>query len=331
MRVFNQANNSSSSSSNRRNTPSCSYCNDVEHQVTSCPHVKSDWAMFQLFEIPCVDPSNWTNHPKPPESGQGQYWNNQTTTARHYKDPSGWSKWYAACEKALGKIQAKEERDAQKAKAKSQGKKAKSCGFCGGAGHNRRDCSEMTALNNRIIAANNHWRQRLYDTFVLEMGLGEGALIEVTEEVGSWVNRSKQKSVGIVTSINWNELNMFCFSDKTNRAWRTQLDDKIQAPVVIKAQVGDRERTVIFKTTNKHHRVVNDTHGRPLIDCFHGLYNSVEFEKVVSPTETPLPDTWLTEGQSDAVQFVTKRYSLEKLTKWNVIDVLEKYEQRHNL
>jgi len=39
----------------------------------------------------------------------------------------------------------------------------------------------------------------------------------------------------------------------------------------------------------------------------------------------------LTEGQSDAVQFVTKRYSLEKLTKWNVIDVLEKYEQRHNL
>jgi hypothetical protein len=52
---------------------------------------------------------------------------------------------------------------------------------------------------------------------------------------------------------------------------------------------------------------------------------------VISPAETPLSETWLTEGQSAAVEYVTKRYSLAKLTEWNVLDVLEQYEIEHNL
>jgi hypothetical protein len=332
MRAFNQSQNSSSSSTGtRRDKPSCSYCNDPEHQVTSCPHVKSDWAMFQSYNIPCSDPNNWTNNPIPNQQGQ-RSWGTQQTQAHWFKDPSGWSKWYAQCEKAFDKIKAKELRDAQKSKAKSKGKKAKSCGFCGGTGHNRRDCSEMTALNNRLIRANNHWRQRLYDTFVLEMGLGAGALIKVTEQSGHWNNRTTEEHVAIATSINWNELNMFCHIDRINSNWRNRVHENLQAPIEIKVQVNGRERTLTFPTIGgQNYPVVNDVLGRPLIDTFGYNYNSVTFKSVMSPTETPLSEDWLTQGQAECVEFITKRYSYDKLKEWSAIDLLEKYEKRFNL
>lgn len=331
MRAFNQSQNSSSSTGSNRSASSCSYCNDPDHQVTSCPHVKSDWAMFQAFNIPCSDPNNWVNNPIPVAQGQ-RLWGTQQSQANWFKDPSGWSKWYAECEKAFGKIQAKELRDAQKANAKSQGKRAKSCGFCGGTGHNRRDCSEMTDLSNRIIQANNHWRQRLFKTFVEEMGLGEGALIKVTEQSGSWNNRTTEEHVAIVTSVNWNELNMFCHVDKVNANWRNRVHENLQAPLCIKVQVNGRERTLSFPTQTGHnYAVINDTHSRPLVDVFPYTYNSVTFKSVLSPTETPLSETWLTEGQAECVEFITKRYSYDKLRQWNAINLLEKYERRFNL
>lgn len=332
MRVFNQANNSSPSSPNRRNTPSCSYCNDTEHQVTSCPHVKSDWAMFQSYIIPCSDPNNWTNNPKPPSENQRQYWNNQTSAASHFRNPSGWSSWHDQCEKALGKIQAKELRDAQKAKAKSQGKKAKSCGFCGGAGHNRRDCSEMTALNERIIKANAHWRQRFYTHMVENLGLCEGALVKVNEETGSWQNKKVEQKIGLVTSINWGQLNMFSYVEKSVRNWRNYIHENLQSPMAVKVHIDGEDRTILWSRARKHNSsIMLDAQGEPLVDVFPYQYNGPKFASVVSPSETPLPDTWITEGQAECVEFVTKRYSLEKLTKWNAISLLESYEQKWGL
>lgn len=322
MRVYNSSQNPTSSTNNR-SISSCSYCSNANHKVTDCPHVKADWAMFQSLVLPCSDPNHWTNNPQQPESGQG--WNNQEYRAIWYKAPHGWSQWYAECEKAHNKILAAEAR-----RSGNSPKKAKSCGFCGDKGHNRRNCPQMTALNKRIIAANNHWRRRLYDTFVTSMGLGVGALIEVEEQT-FMVNEKVVKSIGLVTSINWDELNMFCFADKANRRWSRALHFNIQAPLVIKAQVDGRDRNITFKANRNNIRLVRDINNKKLIDVMGGGYGSPEFNRVISPAETPLSETWLTEGQSAAVEYVTKRYSLAKLTEWNVLDVLEQYEIEHNL
>ena len=335
MRAFNQSNNSSNGTS--RSKSSCSYCNDPDHSVTSCPHVKSDWAMFQNFNIPCSDPNNWVNNPIPVAQGQ-RHWGTQSAQAQWFRDPSGWSKWYAECEKAIGKIQAKELRDAQKSMAKSQGKKAKSCGFCGGIGHNRRDCPEMTSLNERLIRANAHWRQRLYDYAVKELGFGNGALIKVTEEVGHWGSREVKESIGIVTSINWDELNMFCYVESNLRGWRGKngkyAHENVCAPLSIKAIVDGKERVVkwtkITTSTNSYH-IMHDALGRPLVDTFVHDWSAVEFHSVVSPTETPLSDEWLTQGQQECVDFITKKYSYKKLKEWQAISLLENYEKKYNL
>lgn len=331
MRAFNQSQNSSTSTGTSRSKSSCSYCSDPDHQVTSCPHVKSDWAMFKSFNIPCSDPDNWTNNPKAPPANS-RHWGTQQHTAHWFKDPTGWSKWYAQCEKAYDKIIAKEQRDAAKANAKSTGKRAKSCGFCGGTGHNRRDCAEMTALNERLIKANAHWRQRLYDYFVLELGLGNGALVKVNQRSG-W-NQPPTEHVGIITSINWNELNMFCYTEGDKRNWRNSVHQNLKAPMQIKAVVDGSEKSIQWKQQQQNHnhfRMVSDTHGRPLIDNWTHDWGAIDFVSVVSPTETPLSEEWLTQGQAECVEFITKKYSLAKLKEWKAIEILENYEKRYNL
>lgn len=336
MRAFNQAQNPTSSNGTSRRTPTCSYCCDPDHQVTSCPHVKNDWAMFQKFNIPCSDPNNWVNNPLPVPQGQRQ-WGTQQSTARWYKDPSGWSKWYAECQKAYDKMKAKEERDRKKATTKSKGKKAKSCGFCGETGHNRRDCSTMQDFNKRLIRANAHWRKRFYDTFVKELGIGNGALIKVTKDVGSWGNRRTEERVGIITSINWDELNMFCYTESNYRGYRGKkggyIHENLCAPLVIKAVVDGQERLIKWKPVQQNHHKgsICDVQGRELVDQWSHSWDYDAFHSVVSPTETPLSGEWLTQGQQECVDFITKKYSLKKLTDWNAISLLENYEKRYNL
>ena len=335
MRAFNQSNNSRTDDKYTKAKSACSYCGDVDHQVTKCPHVKSDWAHFQAFEIPCIDPANWTNNPKAKVTGQR--WNSQANNARWFKDPSGWGKWYAQCEKALGKIKKAEERELRKSKAKSTGKKVKSCGFCGGIGHNRRDCPEMQALNERIVKANAHWRKRAYDYFVKELGLGAGALVKVDIPTG-W-NQPAKETVGIVSKINWDELNMFCYMESATRGWRTgkaRLHENLQAPMMVNVVVNGETRKVRWKSPTQSNNyggdaLCNDQHGRPLVDVFAYSYNAVDFKSVVSPTEQPLSDEWLTQGQQECVAFITKRYSMKKLKDWGAIDLLESYEKRYNL
>ena len=336
MRAFNNSNNSETSTTGYSKAKSaCSYCGDVDHQVTKCPNAVTDWAYFQRFEIPCIDPANWTNNPKGKASGQR--WNSQTNNARWFKDPSGWGKWYFACEKAITKIKKAKEREANKSKAKSTGKKAKSCGFCGGVGHNRRDCSVMSALNLRIMKANAHWRQRAYDYFVEELGFGVGALVKV--EIPTGWQQPANETVAVVTKINWDELNMFCYSESATRNWRSgkkRLHENLQAPMCISVVANGETRTLRWKAPNQSSNygsdsLCNDQHGRPLVDVYPYSYNAVTFKSVVSPTETPLSAEWLEQGQQECVAFITKKYSLSKLKDWGAIDLLESYEKRYNL
>ena len=334
MRAYNNSTNSSNGTRHSRSTSSCSYCGDVDHQVTSCPHVETDWAMFQAFNIPCSDPNNWTNNPKAKAAGQN-HWGNQQSTAHWFKQPSGWSKWYAQCEKAFEKMQAKKQRDAIKSKVKSSGKRANTCGFCGKAGHNRRDCPEMQALNKRLIKANNHWRQRLYDYFVEELGLGNGALVKCAMS-GGW-QQPDTEHVGIITSINWDELNMFCYVESNKRGWRHKngrVHDNLQAPLAIKVNVNGEEHFLEWTIPSIHNgkdKCITDHKGEPLVDVFPYSWRNPTFKSVMSPTETPLSAEWLTQGQAECVEFITKKYSFAKLKEWQAISLLESYENKYNL
>ena len=140
--------------------------------------------------------------------------------------------------------------------------------------------------------------------------------------------------VGIITSINWNELNMFCYTEGDKRNWRNSVHENLKSPMQIKAVVDGSEKSIQWKQQQQNHnhfRMVTDTHGRPLVDNWTHDWGALDFVSVVSPTETPLSEEWLTQGQAECVEFITKKYSLAKLTEWKAIEILENYEKRYNL
>ena len=110
------------------------------------------------FTIPCSDADNWTNNPK--GKPHGQRWNNQANNRTLVQRPIGLVKMVCSMRERLSvNDQSQNSVSYAKPKPKALVTKAKTCGFCGGVGHNRRDCPEMQALNKRLIRANNHWRK----------------------------------------------------------------------------------------------------------------------------------------------------------------------------
>ena len=313
MQVFNNKDNSQYQNSK----PSCSYCRDPHHRSTDCPHVASDWASFQRFEIPSKDPNHWTHNPVIVANGQ-RSWNTQSNTARWYMEPSGWSKWYAECEKAFHRQEQAKARKAGTGTTRRQSR----CGFCGSLHHNRRQCPEMTAMFDRLVSANQKWRQRFYDKFVTDLGLSVGAVVKVKQE-RSW-NTDEKELIGIITSINWDELSMFC--DHNDRGgWNQRVDDKFRQQLRIQVNVDGSTETLTFKTnTNGRSRgQLSDGQG-VLCDTFG--WGSLDYIETIARSETPLDEEWVNQAYRESLLFAVKKYSSEKLSNWNVIRLLEIHE-----
>ena len=321
MQVFNEQNNNNSSSYNSK--PSCSYCRDPRHRATDCPHVAGDWAMFQNFQIPCSDPNNWTNNPIA-NCGDQRSWNTQENTARWNKSPSEWGKWYTRCEKVYKKQQQAKTRQSRSGTTR----RVSTCGFCGSTHHNRRNCDAMTTYTNRIVKANQVWRQRFYDKFVSELGLSVGAVVKV--ETQARYNTPAVEKIGIITSVNWDELSMFCFVNTNVWSWNQRVNDKFKQQLRIEVSIDGKTETLSFTSGSKNqygnrNSLLLDQYGG-LVDQFAGWSNVVYLE-TIGRSETPLDEEWVAQGHEQCAKFVTKKYSKGKLDDWNVTRLLEKTEE----
>lgn len=320
MQIYNQQNNNSFSKS----IPTCSYCRDPQHRSTDCPHVAGDWAMFQKFQIPCADPNNWTNNPISKTVAGQRSWSTQENMARWNKEPSEWGKWYTRCETTYHKQQQARARQA----TSGASRKASKCGFCGSLLHNRRNCPEMTAYTDRIVKANQVWRQRFYDKFVKELGLSVGAVVKAQTQ--ERYNTPPVEKIGIITSVNWDQLSMFCFTNGERFDWRQKIEQKFKQELKIEVAVDGRTETLCFYSgaKNQYGRqevLLSDQHGG-LADVFSGWY-SMAYLSTIARSETPLDEGWVAQGHEECAKFVTKRYSREKLDNWNVTRLLEKTEE----
>ena len=317
MQIYNNQQNTGNSSGNSK--PSCSYCGDVEHRATDCPHVANDWAMFQKFLIPCSDPNNWTNNPKSKGNGQST-WKSQANIAHWFRHPTGWGKWYAQCEKAHNKqVVAK-----AKAQAKAKGKiKAKpKCGFCGSHDHNRRNCSQMETFIDKAIQANREWRQQFYDKFVGELGISEGALLSLSERQGWGQNATTVKKTGIVTKINWDQLSMCADSNykpTTGYHWQSALDNTLQQKVTIECIVdGSQQRVALSKD------MIQSMGIDSVVSC-RSNWSNYENISVLSPSDKPMASEWIDQAHADAMKFVCKKRSYQQLKDKGFVGLVDKW------
>ena len=308
MKVYNNSQKQSKQSTDGVSSRRCGYCGVYGHVQTECGNAISDWAYWKKFEVPLKDPKCWVLAP----TANGYHY------GRWYSQPKEWGKWYTACEKASIKIEAK-----QKLAKKGVTRRASKCGFCGDLEHNRRACPEMDTLLDRFVLANQKWRQRFYDRFVTDLGLSVGAVIKCSSKVG--YQKPEKELIGIITSINWDELSMFCYTDQASGFYQ-RLDDKFSQPLRISVKVGDKTHSLIFVDKGARHinGALNDTAGGVLVDKF--LWNNVEYISTIARSETPLDEEWVEEARRDSLVFLVKKYSMETLTKYNVIRMLEMQE-----
>ena len=317
MQIFNNTQETGSSSGNSKQ--SCSYCRDESHNASDCPHISGDWAMFQSFNIPCSDPDNWTNKPLAKTNGQS-HWNSQSSTARWFKDPTGWSKWYAQCEKA----HEKQLKAIAREKNKKQGKKkASKCGFCGSLDHNRRACPTMDVFREDAIKANRNWRQAFYDDLVGRLGISEGALLTVRKEEWNGNNRVEVTGTGIVTGINWDELHTGCdhnFKGKRqHQSWRTDLEHQLKQSVKLDVIINGQRSSLTLGDEMRMDTVS--------VGGSRGSYNW-SFSSVLSKSETLKGQEWIDQGHVNAVDYVIKKRSYEWLKERGYVDLITKWSNK---
>jgi len=314
MRIYNDNKDPS-----QKTIQSCSYCRDPEHNATDCPHVATDWASFQRFEIPSIDPANWTNNPKP--KAQGQNWYHQTNQAAWFKSPSGWSKWYAECEKAHEKQLKAAVRAANSTKGKAR--RQPKCGFCGSLHHNRRNCEQMDAFVAKAITANREWRKQFHAAFVGRLGLSEGALVQVTTG-NSWNNDNNVVKTGIVTKVNWDELHMGCDSNYTSHPnrWQAALAYELQQLVKLEVMV-DGKRISVSLGDDLVKKLGLDS-----LISNRSVWNNIKSIEVISPAENLKAEEWIDDAHEDAMRFITKRRSKEQLKEKGFVGLVDKWEKK---
>jgi len=284
--------------SSNRGKSTCSYCGNPEHNATNCPRVAEDYAYFT--KSPPVIPIGISTTPK---------------TRSWYTQPRYWGEWYEKCLKAHDK-QAVAKKKASRSPT-GVARSAPKCGFCGSTAHNRRNCSAMTDYTAEAIKANQNWRRAFYEKFVKEMGISEGALLNLKERQGYGANVDTKEFIGVVTAVNWEELSLFC-STKDARRYCYR-DNQYRQNLRVTVQVGNETRTVAFGDNGLENNQKN------LIKYTGYSWNAPVFASVLSPSETPIGEEWINEGHAKAMAFLTKKRSKAKLDEARVTDLIKKW------
>ena len=295
MNIYNNSGNSSSRSKSK-----CSYCRAEGHNATQCPRVAEDYAYFT--KSPPVIPIGVSKSPN---------------TCTWYKNPKYWGEWYNNCMNAMAKQeQAKKNANAGRKRLKSK------CGFCGSIDHNRRHCEEMDAYNTDAIVANRNWRKMFHEVFVEQMGISEGALLNLKTEDGYGSNRTVKEFIGVVTDVNWHELSLFCGSKSHGTGYDYRKDDYVQQ-LKVTVQIGNETRLVSFGQEGIGVRLPSGVK-RNLVKYTGARYswNEPQFVSVLSPSKTPLGAEWIEEGHAKAMEFLTKKRSQDKLYEEGVTDLI---------
>jgi len=286
MNIYNE-----SGSSQGRTEPKCSYCRAKGHNATNCPRVDEDYAYFTQTPpaIPMHSQTLQTNH-----------W---------FGQPRYWGEWYHKCKDA------REKQQAAKVKASSSptrsARAAPKCGFCGSLEHNRRNCQAMDKYVLDAIEANRNWRRAFYQKFVTELGISEGALLNIKQRGNYYGSDGEDKEfIGVVTSVNWDELSLFCTTnnDPSRYCYR---DSQYKQNLIVTVQIDNETKQVSFGDAG--FGIVIGNTNKNLVKYSGNRWNSPQFVSVLSPSETPIGEEWIAEGHAKAMAFLTKKRSQAKL------------------
>jgi hypothetical protein len=175
----------------------------------------------------------------------------------------------------------------------------------------------MVAYIDKAHKANQNWRRAFYNKYVKELGLSEGALVNVKARA-SW-NSVEVDGVGVITSINWDEISMFC---SRPHYWMSR---DYRQNFTVRVRVGEED----YLLADDFSHIIDDSivdrnNWGSTVWRAYGNY-AVNLVEVLSPSSTPLDEEWIEEGHRKSLEFLTKKRSLEKLDSDGVTDWINKW------
>ena len=278
---------------NKKTQRRCGYCGATGHVVRTCKHAEREWLEWKENRVP-ITHDKTLHYP----------W--YTWHTRDY------TKWYKNAESGYQKILAYRERERLKAAGKTTRATgtARKCGFCEQPGHTRRNCSAMEKVKREAFQANQNWRRSFYEEMVKKRGLCEGAAIKVSHRP-NW--NSPEEAIGLVTSVNWNDINFLTSGVHVN--W------EYQEPLEIKVLIGNETKTLRFPEP------VADSAGRFLVNSSsYGYYASCSFIAVIGKSDKELDESWVTDGLADEFDWLTKKRTQDRLKEYGILRTIEAWK-----
>tara|TARA_R110001583_G_scaffold178792_2_gene335029 strand:- start:652 stop:1542 length:891 start_codon:yes stop_codon:yes gene_type:complete len=274
----------------------CGYCRQKGHNQYQCTKVKHDWEFFKNFQIP--------------NDGRGNI-----LSSGWYRYSREWGSWYEHCKKTHAVIAEREEAAKSTTPLQGRPKAKRACGFCREEGHTRSKCETMKAFIEDCHTANIKWRKAAYQEIVVEKGISIGSAVVVRNYSDRWNSNEFNDYSGIITSINWDTLNVFTALPKHH--------DDAWSPIRIGVLLTDgKTRTITKEIHNKFNCV-----GKGGRASRWGHHENVELIKVVAPAKQLLSKEWIN-GYKGAFDTLTKKRTLEQLqngalSAFNQPDLLE--------
>ena len=274
-----------------RSKSKCAYCREEGHNQYQCPHVKGDWENFlSRLEIPKDEDGNLIRRGYNyaiyyPDKGFDPLNDDLANNAL--------VSWFRNCRKAY-KVQ-KERGFNLGHKTKRNVSINRSCGFCGGKDHTRRNCTVMENFLKDCYKANENWRQACYKELVETHGISVGTCVKVSYTEG-W-NSPNQQAIGIIKSINWDTINVF--SACSTRS------DFAHSPLEIQVLVNGK--TLRIKNLDKFFRTINEN---GITGYYYGT--GCDLLSVITHSPTPLPPEWIT-SYKESFETLVKKRTLDQL------------------
>ena len=270
-----------------RSKSSCSYCRQTGHNINECPQVSIDYSYWKNYEVPL-------------QAGNPVRWFNAN-------QPKYWGEWYTKCINAMQKQIDYIEK--QKQPKQRRVSKRRSCGFCGRSGHTRRTCLAMGTFKADAYRANENWRRKAYDILVNQLGISVGAAIKVQRHDGYGRSATVTEHVALVSSVNWDKLNLTC----DNRTWQDQWRQALVVEAVIN---GQRHK---LKWSDDATKIL-----KPAFQHSH-CYSAYTYIAKVAAAPKPLDESWVTDYK-EAFDFIAKKRSHERLEEYGIVNLVEKWK-----
>ena len=298
MQIYEKRNDSSHHSS-----PRCGYCRQHGHNKYNCPEVDKDWAWWKDFKVPVTTSSGWY---------------------MSRNNPKYWGEWYEKCKE----IYEEKQRRANAPKVKRTKANTK-CGFCGEHGHNRRNCKEMEAFKQRAYKANENWRRAAYKELVEKHGICVGACIEVQKPSGWNSSKPPAVEVAIITEVNFDSLNLMA----AKSCYYDGYVDPYECHLKIKALVNGQEHLIRINTNETQFSSGDFSYGFPQLSKqifakqSYTNWGSWYVSKLLSPSEHPLDESWVTDYK-EAFDLMLKKRSNEQLDNDGITSLIDNWSKK---